>query len=221
METDKSKTDRETALSENKLAIARLPISDISVPGQRMRDLNDEYVNDLVELMSQIGQITPITVRKTPSGYVLVVGLHRLEANKKCGCKDIDCIVMGGDDTDARLVEITENLQRRELTVLEHDEHVAELVQLLGLKRVSGQDDQKPKGGRPEGGISLAARQLSVLGDTDEARRKVIERAKKVSKSLPTLRRRLRKRGLMQIVRLFSKSPRRTIRRRSSLRCAS
>jgi len=60
---------------------------------------------------------------------------------------------------------------------------VAEWVELTG--EVSGQVDQKPQGGRPEGGVSLAARQLPVDGNTDEARRSNIRRSLKVASLSP------------------------------------
>ncbi len=42
---------------------------------------------------------------------------------------------------------------------------------------VSGQDVRKPKGGRPEGGVSKLARELPISGKTVEARRKTMERS--------------------------------------------
>jgi phage replication-related protein YjqB (UPF0714/DUF867 family) len=74
-----------------------------------------------------------------------------------------------------------ENLHRAELTKLERDEHIAEWVKLTGEKL--GQVVQvSAKGGRGiEGGISKAARELPVSGDTDEAKRKNVERALKIA----------------------------------------
>ena len=91
-------------------------------------------------------------------------------------------------------VEISENLHRAELTALERDKLVAEWVELTG--DVSGQNDQKPQGGRPEGGISLAARQLPVDGKTDNAKRLNVSRSLKVASLSPEAQDAARESGL-------------------------
>lgn len=58
---------------------------------------------------------------------------------------------------------------RAELTALERSEQIAEWVELTG--EVIGQLAQKPSGGRPEGGISAASRELGI--DRTEAQRAV------------------------------------------------
>ena len=77
-----------------------------------------------------------------------------------------------GTAEDARMWEIAENLHRAELTALERNEHIAEWVRLCERrqKEVSAQIAQKP-GGRPEGGISAASRELGI--DRTEASRAV------------------------------------------------
>lgn len=65
--------------------------------------------------------------------------------------------------------EISENLHRAELTVLERDEQIAEWVRLSD--RVSRQVDAKPQGGRPEGGTRAASREIGI--SEPDARRAV------------------------------------------------
>lgn len=79
--------------------------------------------------------------------------------------------------TARRMWEISENLHRAELSALERDKLVAEWCQLVG-KEVSGQVVQKPQGGRPQGGVSEASRQLGL-------ERKDVERAVKVASLTP------------------------------------
>jgi hypothetical protein len=66
-------------------------------------------------------------------------------------------------------------------TVLERDELIAEYVELERQK--VGQLDHPPPGGRQktDKGIANAARKLEFLGESEEARRKLIERALKVA----------------------------------------
>ena len=67
-----------------------LPISDIRVPVKRMKTLEDDKANALAEDILENGQLTPIRVREDAKGYVLIEGLHRLEAMKKLGEETIE-----------------------------------------------------------------------------------------------------------------------------------
>jgi ParB-like chromosome segregation protein Spo0J len=66
-----------------------IEIARIHVPAKRNRTLDRAKVAALAEDMLENGQVTPIQVRldaKDPVGrYVLVEGLHRLEALKALG----------------------------------------------------------------------------------------------------------------------------------------
>ena len=60
-------------------------ISAIRVPVKRVRTIDPARVNAIAESMLQEGQTTPIMVRPDGDGYILVEGLHRLEARKALG----------------------------------------------------------------------------------------------------------------------------------------
>jgi ParB-like chromosome segregation protein Spo0J len=62
-----------------------IPIKDIYVPVKRRATLKAETVRDIAESMLEKGQETPILVRPDGERYVLVEGLHRLEACKELG----------------------------------------------------------------------------------------------------------------------------------------
>ena len=62
-----------------------LRIEDIYVPVKRRKTLNPEVVNEIAESMLEKGQLSPICVRRGDNRYVLVEGLHRLEACKALG----------------------------------------------------------------------------------------------------------------------------------------
>lgn len=66
-----------------------IPIANIYVPAKRVRTLDPAKVEALAEDMLERGQTMPIRVRfeahKTGDRYVLVEGLHRLEALKALG----------------------------------------------------------------------------------------------------------------------------------------
>ncbi len=61
------------------------PIANIYVPVARRATLKPEIVDALAESILQNGQEAPILVRRDGERYVLVEGLHRLEACKRLG----------------------------------------------------------------------------------------------------------------------------------------
>jgi ParB-like nuclease family protein len=63
----------------------RFPIAKIYVPVKRRATLNLAVVNEIAESMLEVGQQAPILVRRDGDGFVLLEGLHRLEACKALG----------------------------------------------------------------------------------------------------------------------------------------
>lgn len=59
--------------------------ADIYVPVKRRATLDPKTVEEIAESMIDEGQRTPIMVREDGKRYVLVEGLHRLEACKLLG----------------------------------------------------------------------------------------------------------------------------------------
>ena len=63
----------------------QIPIANIYVPVKRVRTLEPEKVEALAESILEEGQRVPIRVRLDKDRFVLVEGLHRLEAMKALG----------------------------------------------------------------------------------------------------------------------------------------
>jgi sulfiredoxin len=61
------------------------PVDNIYVPVKRRATLEQARVDELAALMLKDGQQTPILVRVDGDRFVLVEGLHRLEAAKALG----------------------------------------------------------------------------------------------------------------------------------------
>jgi sulfiredoxin len=61
------------------------PVAAIYVPVKRRATLDQKRVDELAESMLKNGQQTPILVRPDGARFVLVEGLHRLEAAKALG----------------------------------------------------------------------------------------------------------------------------------------
>jgi ParB-like chromosome segregation protein Spo0J len=63
----------------------KFAIADIYVPVKRRATLKPATVQELAQSMLEIGQQTPVLVRRDGDRLVLVEGLHRLEACKALG----------------------------------------------------------------------------------------------------------------------------------------
>ena len=62
-----------------------VPIASIYVPTKRRATLNPVTVQQLAESIMDVGQQAPILVRPDGDRFVLVEGLHRLEACRALG----------------------------------------------------------------------------------------------------------------------------------------
>jgi len=63
----------------------QVPIDDVYVPAKRRTTLEPEKVDALAEDIMENGQLQPILVRFDGKRFVLVEGLHRLEACRALG----------------------------------------------------------------------------------------------------------------------------------------
>ena len=96
----------------------KVTISAIKInPGRRPANLDG--INELARSISEIGLLNPITIDQE---YILVAGLHRLEAAKMLGWTEIECNVCTLDALQTELAEIDENVVRTELSVIEYGE---------------------------------------------------------------------------------------------------
>lgn len=68
----------------------RFEIARIYVPAKRRRELDPERAAALAESILEEGQRTPIRVRADGDRFVLVEGLHRLEACRSLGEDSIE-----------------------------------------------------------------------------------------------------------------------------------
>jgi sulfiredoxin len=71
-----------------------LAIVDIYVPVKRRATRDQKRVSEIAASILEKGQQTPILVRADGARYVLVEGLHRLEAAKALGEKTVVCFLV-------------------------------------------------------------------------------------------------------------------------------
>ncbi len=76
------------------MKVHKFEVSNIYVPAKRRTTLDQAKVDLIAESMLASGQLTPIMVRADGARYVLVEGLHRLEACKALGEAKINGILV-------------------------------------------------------------------------------------------------------------------------------
>jgi ParB-like nuclease domain len=155
------------------MRIERIFVEDVDV-GNRLRPINERTVVALAESMQRLSQLSPISVYRLDDDTLrLVTGLHRLEAAKSLGWKEIEAVFSTGNEIERELQEIAENLHRSELTALERDTQIGRWAELTAAK--VGQIDPPSGGAQPaEKGVRKVARELNL-------ERKDVERAVKVA----------------------------------------
>lgn len=115
----------------------------------RMRDVDDAKVGGLVESISTIGLQCPVIVSPAAGRagmYDLCAGAHRLAAAKRLGWGKVRAVVVDGGADERALIEIDENLVRRDLQVLDR------AVLLLKRQEIYQRRHPAVKAGRPVDG---------------------------------------------------------------------
>lgn len=159
---------------------------------ERMRAIREDRIAPLMNSIRDIGLRTPITVcihekveipgeGEVWDVPVLVAGAHRLEACRRIGIGDINCIVVDDDADHCRLWEIDENLARAELTATEEAEHLYERKRVwerIKAAENSGNTVPTIRGrGQPQ---QFAAETAASTGKTKRHINEVVRRAEAV-----------------------------------------
>jgi sulfiredoxin len=76
------------------MKIISIDIENIYAPAKARKELKMARVDELAEDILENGQKTPIQVRTGKDRFVLIEGLHRLEAMKALGETNIDAIIV-------------------------------------------------------------------------------------------------------------------------------
>lgn len=76
------------------LKIVSVKIEDIYIPSARRREMDQGRLDTIAENLLNGEQQKPIRVRRGKGRFVLVEGVHRLEASKALGEIEIDAYVV-------------------------------------------------------------------------------------------------------------------------------
>jgi ParB family chromosome partitioning protein len=136
------------------MAISKsIRLSDIHVP-ERLRSIDEDHALAINTSIAEHGLINPITVRQTPNGerpYTLVAGAHRYRAFEMLEEVEIDAVVVKADADAAVLLEISENLFRNDLSVIDRAVFVETYRDVWEKTR----GEINPKGGRPKNRVNF------------------------------------------------------------------
>lgn len=163
----------------------KIKISDVIVEDDRDRT-DFSHVKEFSESLRKHGLLQPIVIR---NGNVLVAGECRLRAAKLLGWEEIECVMREEvDDWTAAVLELEENIKRKELTPAEECKATLKIHRLYQEKFGPAKDKVK-KGNRPVEEVGHGMRDTAhVLGKSLGMVQQEIEAAR-VMESNPQLER--------------------------------
>ncbi|MFX1512152.1 MAG: spore photoproduct lyase family protein [Promethearchaeota archaeon] len=112
--------------------VIRVPVKDIRTSPLQVRQLF-ENLDELAESIKEVTLVEPIILRKDrdSKGYELIAGERRWRASKKAGISEIDAIVHEDiSDFNAMLLSAVENIHRENLTSIERETLIQNLLDL-------------------------------------------------------------------------------------------
>lgn len=149
--------------------VVDLPIELVLV-GERLRPVDHAVAQLMAVSIEESGQLTPVLVRpsRTPGSYDLVTGGHRHAATRILERATIRAEVRQLSDAEAQLIEVDENLIRRNLTPHERALSVSARLEAWAARfpeRMS-QETARPKRGRPSNAAKFAAFRMGFAEET-------------------------------------------------------
>jgi len=113
--------------------LAKISINEIREPARVARAVMDEdSLDELAADIKKVGIINPITVIEVDGGYEVVAGHRRLLAARRAGLVVCPCMVCTARDPDPLALQLSENLNRQELSPTEEGAWFAELLPEFG-----------------------------------------------------------------------------------------
>ena len=114
---------------EEKEKIINVSVEDI-LPNRFQPRLafNEEELNALSSSIRKYGVLQPILLRKIGDKYEIIAGERRYKATVQAGLKTIPAIIKESDDNTSAEIALLENLQRKNLTVIEEAQSFKKLM---------------------------------------------------------------------------------------------
>ena len=155
--------------------IREIPIELIKPnPYQPRETFDEESLGELSASIKEHGVLQPVIVRQSGEEYELVVGERRLRACRMAGLSTVPAIVRDLTHSESAELSLIENLQRRDLTVVEEINGYERLIREFGLT----QQELAKRVGKGQSTIANKLRLLKLPAPVLEAlgERKITER---------------------------------------------
>lgn len=199
--------------------VVSIPIRGLRSP-DRMRPVDEAKAEAMAASMREVGQITPIMVRRRGDSYELLTGSHRLRACQinfaravadAEGAENEDelpfarivAVITDRSDDDAALIEIDENLLRADLSALDQADFLRKRQEFFRLNGKVLERNRDGRKNRQVGGfdpdvlpgpqkISFYREIANLIGISERTAQRAIRR----SKLPPQVKDAVRARGL-------------------------
>lgn len=114
---------------EEKEKIINIPVEDILPNRFQPRLAFDENeLNTLSNSIRKYGVLQPVILRQIGDKYEIIAGERRYKATVQAGLKTIPAIIKNSDDNTSAEIALLENLQRKNLTVIEEAQSFKKLL---------------------------------------------------------------------------------------------
>jgi len=127
-------------IAENKQQVKMVEIRELVKDEEQPRrniDPESQEIKELSESIKQHGVINPISVRQEGNYYKIIAGERRFIASKAAGLEKVPVMVLNEKDKkECCLIQLAENIQRRDLTPLEEAHAYERLKEEFSIKGV-------------------------------------------------------------------------------------
>ena len=142
-----------------------LPTGDIKPsPVQPRKHFSRDGLEELAASISEHGVLQPLTVRMRNGNYELIAGERRLRASKMLGLEEVPCIMLSVNMEESSIIALVENLQRKDLDVIEEAEGIAHLIRMYGMS----QEEAARRLGKSQSSVANKLRLLKLPEDVLE-----------------------------------------------------
>ena len=152
-------------MDENKDKIYYIPVEDI-IPNRFQPRLafDEKELNELANSIIKYGVIQPIVLRSIGEKYEIIAGERRYKASCIAGLKKIPAIINNTDDNTSAEIALLENLQRKNLSVIEEAQSYKKL-----MDRGFTQEDIAVKLGISQSAVANKMRLLNLPKEVQDA----------------------------------------------------
>ncbi len=152
-------------MEENKDKIYYIPVEDI-IPNRFQPRLafDEKELNELANSIIKYGVIQPIVLRSIGEKYEIIAGERRYKASCIAGLKKIPAIINNTDDNTSAEIALLENLQRKNLSVIEEAQSYKKL-----MDKGFTQEDIATKLGISQSAVANKMRLLNLPKEVQDA----------------------------------------------------